>query len=80
MPKKGAKFVGFARQYCGEQGKVDNCQVGVFIGLGYRKYVIPFDCNLIYRVHVLNTESDVKPPVFRMILSNISSSKTYHFR
>lgn len=28
--KKGTKSVGVCRQWCGRQGKVDNCQVGVF--------------------------------------------------
>jgi SRSO17 transposase len=30
--KKGDKSVGVARQWCGRLGKVDNCQVGVFLG------------------------------------------------
>jgi SRSO17 transposase len=29
--KKGDKSAGVARQYCGASGKVDNCQVGVFL-------------------------------------------------
>jgi SRSO17 transposase len=29
--KKGAKSVGVARQWCGRLGKVENCQVGVFM-------------------------------------------------
>ena len=46
IPKKGTKSVGVDRQYCGELGKVENCQVGVFAALGYGKYVIPVDCRL----------------------------------
>ncbi len=33
FPKKGTKSVGVARQWSGNKGKVDNCQVGVFSAL-----------------------------------------------
>jgi SRSO17 transposase len=29
--KQGTKSAGVARQYCGASGKIDNCQVGVFL-------------------------------------------------
>jgi SRSO17 transposase len=35
--KKGTKSVGVARQWCGRLGKVDNCQVGVFMAYVARK-------------------------------------------
>jgi len=37
FPKKGTESVGVQRQWCGRLGKVDNCQVGVFLGYASRR-------------------------------------------
>jgi len=37
FPKQGNGSVGVARQWCGRLGKIDNCQVGVYLGYVSRK-------------------------------------------
>jgi SRSO17 transposase len=37
FPKSGRDSVGVARQWCGRLGKVDNCQVGVYLGYVSRR-------------------------------------------
>lgn len=44
--KKGSESVGVARQYCGNIGKVENCQSGVFVGYASRKGYGLVDCQL----------------------------------
>jgi SRSO17 transposase len=37
FPKQGSQSVGVARQWCGRLGKVDNCQVGVYLAYVSRR-------------------------------------------
>ena len=37
FPKKGSHSVGVARQWCGRLGKIDNCQVGVYMAYATSK-------------------------------------------
>ncbi len=37
FPKSGQESVGVARQWCGRLGKVDNCQVAIYLGYVSRK-------------------------------------------
>jgi SRSO17 transposase len=46
FPKKGTESCGVARQWCGRLGKVDNCQVGVFLAYAASKGYAPLDRRL----------------------------------
>jgi SRSO17 transposase len=46
FPKKGDKSVGVQRQWCGRLGKVENCQVGVFLGYVSRQGHVLVDFRL----------------------------------
>jgi SRSO17 transposase len=44
--KKGTESCGVARQWCGRLGKIDNCQVGVFVAYASAKGHAPLDRRL----------------------------------
>ena len=46
FPKQGENSAGVNRQYCGRLGKIDNCQVGVFLGYVNDSKRILFDKRL----------------------------------
>jgi SRSO17 transposase len=46
IPKKGHHSVGVARQYCGELGKQDNCQVAVTLSVANDHASLPLACRL----------------------------------
>src|SRR3954462_13785246 len=48
LPKKGELSVGVARQYCGELGKRDNCQVAVTLSVATEHASLP----VAYRLHL----------------------------
>jgi SRSO17 transposase len=41
MPKKGRHSVGVARQYCGQLGKQENCQVAVSLSVANAAASLP---------------------------------------
>jgi SRSO17 transposase len=46
FPKKGTESCGVARQWCGRLGKIDNCQVGVFLAYVTERGYAPLDRQL----------------------------------
>jgi SRSO17 transposase len=46
FPKKGSESCGVARQWCGRLGKLENCQVGVFLAYSSSKGYAPLDRRL----------------------------------
>ena len=48
FPKKGSHSVGVARQYCGQVGKQDNCQVAVSLSVATHQGSLP----VAYRLYL----------------------------
>jgi SRSO17 transposase len=45
-PKKGETSVGVSRQWCGQLGKVDNCQTGISPVLNFKENAVPIGLRL----------------------------------
>ena len=54
MPKAGTHSVGVARQYCGQLGKTDNCQVAVSLSIATPAASLPIK----YRLYLPDTWTD----------------------
>jgi SRSO17 transposase len=54
LPKKGRLSVGVARQYCGQLGKQDNCQVAVTLSVANEQASLP----IAYRLYLPETWAD----------------------
>ncbi len=54
FPKKGKHSVGVARQYCGELGKQDNCQVAVSLSVANEQASLP----IAYRLYLPQAWAD----------------------
>lgn len=54
LPKAGTHSVGVARQYCGQLGKTDNCQVAVSLSIATAEASLPIK----YRLYLPDTWSD----------------------
>lgn len=46
FPKKGRHSVGVTRQYCGQLGKQDNCQIAVSLSVANHEASLPIACRL----------------------------------
>lgn len=73
FPKRGTHSVGVKRQWCSHRGKVDNCQVGVFMG-----YVSRHDHALLdFR---LSLPADWARDVQRRAACHVPPEVRYHMR
>jgi len=62
FPKKGQHSVGVARQYCGQLGKQDNCQVAVSLSIANHAASLPVAYRLSCRKPGRRTRGAVRRP------------------
>ena len=55
-PKKGIESAGVGRQYCGNTGKIDNCQSGVYLGYANEQRYSLLDFRLFVLEHWFSKE------------------------
>jgi SRSO17 transposase len=65
FPKRGTHSVGVKRQWCDHRGKVDNCQVGVFMGYVSRRDHALLDFRLFLPQEWARDENDAKHAMCR---------------
>jgi len=58
FPKKGRHSIGVARQYCGQLGKQDNCQIAVSLSVANNEASLPIG----YRLYLPEAWANDSPP------------------
>ena len=77
MPKKGDKSVGVSRQWCGQLGKTDNCQVIVYSTLCHGEHAVPIGFRLFFPKPGSMIHNDADRQGYRMNISNFIASTTW---
>jgi SRSO17 transposase len=87
--KKGKESVGVARQYCGEAGKTDNCQSGVFVGYSSTKgyglltsqlympeiwFTEEYDARRLFNLVPSDLEFQTKPQIALALINKVAGT------
>jgi SRSO17 transposase len=74
FPKQGRHSVGVARQYCGQLGKQDNCQIAVSLSIANHHASLP----VAYQLYCRKTGQRTAPADARQMFPSRSVSKPSH--
>ena len=74
FPKQGRHSVGVARQYCGQLGKQDNCQVAVSLSIANHHASLP----VAYQLYLPKDWARIAPVGARRVCPRRSASKPSH--